>query len=355
MRRAHLIILFALFVSARLPGQNDDLYTRLTKPAVERALTLYKGQLQINLGYNHGLGTSKFSRNGTRLSFKETASNFLANDLSLKLAYGIIDFIEVSAAMDMINEVETLPTINYWNGEIFNEVNTNRLIQGLGNIDLKISLRQPFFQSIFDFKLWGGLSFPATTQFPSQPDHQITLIDPADPDGIYILNYNYRFRPGSNTTMFNFGLHTKAELNRLGLYLFGSYQQPFGPEQTYLWNHMLYGDQFTYRPSFYERLPGKSLQFYFSTQYQVFPWFAVDMTMIHASEFGGWTEETGYRVKLPDSLLGSVSAGFEIQVSPALRLTQHFHIPVYGKENYALYAINTGININLVPLKNLYY
>lgn len=354
MRTALLIGIIGSMAFSSLRGQGDEIYSRLSMPVLERTLSLYKGQLQINMDYQHALGTSKFNSDGTRLSFDETASNFLANDLNFHLAYGINDFLEFSASMEMINQVETLPTVMFWDGEIFNEVNVNRQIQGPDHLDLRFSFRQPFLQQDFDFRLWAGISLPVTSQYPAIPSHHITLIDPADPNGMFILNYNYKFRPGSNASKFKFGLDSKIKVNRFGLFISGTYAQPFGQEQTYRWNHMLDGDQFTYLASSYEKLPGKELQLCLSPVYQLYSWFAIQVGLTHESEFGGWTEETGIRVALPKRMLGLISAGFEIMVSPAVRFVQHFNVPLYGKENYVLFSIRSGISINLIPLKRYY-
>jgi len=128
-----------------------------------------------------------------------------------------------------------------------------------------------------------------------------------------------------------------------------------GEEETYLWSHRRQNDLFSYRVAPYKRFPSSFIHVQISPAYQVFPWFAVLFTLSHQVETGGWTEESGFRVALPERSLGTFSSGFEILVSPTVRFSQYFHLPVYGRENYALFSFRTGLSINLITLKNLYY
>lgn len=355
MKKIRYIVFLLWILNSALHGQTEEVYTRLTTPFIERSLGMYRGQMQIKVRYLHALGTSKFDRSGSRLTLEESAGNFLANDLIAQLSYGILDFVEISASMEIVNQVESLPTYEFWNGINLNEVNMNRQIRGPGHLDLRIALKQPFIRTGFDFLMKGGLSIPVSSQYPKQPDHKITLVSPDDPDGLFVIDYVYRFRPAYNVAMYHLGLESRMQWDRAGMFFACSYKGPMSPEQTYLWNHLLEGDQYAYRLTLYDRLPSSTISFGVTPAYQLYPWFAVWLSFHHRSAFNGWTEETGFRVALPERSLGSLSPGFEILVSPAVRFVQQFNIPFYGKEHYALFSLHSGVSINLVPLKRLYY
>ena len=354
MKRIGLIWISFWLASCGLFGQYEKVYNMLTIPATQRSLSLYRGQLQMNVGYLHGLGTQKYNSAGSRLSFVESAGTYLANDLSFQLSYGILDFIELSAAMDYIGHIESLATIMFWDGENLNEVNTDRQIRGPGLLDLFLTLKQPFFKSGFDFDLWGGFSIPVFSHTPSEPLHSISILSPSDPDSPYNLNYHYKFKPASNVSMWHAGFDTKLLFKHFALTGSGFYKGPTGAEQTYRWDHTLYGDQFTHMAYSYERLPAANLNFNFTPAYQAFPWFAISLSLNHHSEYGGWTEETGSRLAIPERSMGTISPGFEILVSALLRWHLNFDIPVYGKNSYAIYSIRSGLSINLVPFKSHY-
>lgn len=354
MKRIGIIWISLWLACCGLYGQSEEVYKLLTIPATQRSLSLYRGQLQLNVGYLHGLGTQKYNNNGSRLSFEESAGTYLSNDLSFQLSYGLIDFIEISAAMDYISQIESLATIMFWDGENLNEVNTNRQIRGPGYLDLFLTLKQPFINSGFDFDIWGGISIPVFSQTPSEPLHTITLLSLTDPDSPYVLDYQYKYKPVSNVSMINLGFDARVLFKQFAFTLSGFYMAPTGPEQTYRWNHVRYGDLFTHRPSSYERLPATNLNLRFTPAYQAFPWFAVYLSFNHLKASDGWTEESGSRIAMPERSLGTISPGFEILVSALLRWSLYFDIPMYGKNNYALYSIRSGISINLVPVKRHY-
>ena len=354
MKRIGIICISFWLTSNGLFGQYEEVYNLLTIPATQRSLSLYRGQLQMNVGYSHGLGTQKYNSTGSLLSFEESAGTYLANDLSFQLSYGIIDFIEFSAAMDYIGHVESLATIMFWDGENLNEVNTNRQIRGPGYLDLFLTLKQPFFISGFDFAIRGGISLPLFTQTPSKPLHSISILSLADPDSPYVLNYHYMFKPASNISMWHAGFDTKLHIKQFAFILSGFFMGPTGPEQTYRWDHTLYGDQFMHQPTSYERLPSKNAGFNFTPAYQAFPWFALYLSLNHHREFDGWTEETGSRIAMPERSVGTISPGFEIMISALLRWSLYFDIPLYGKNSYAIYSIRSGIGLNMVPIKRHY-
>jgi len=355
MSRFSNICIWLLIASCGSSAQTEEMYTRLSMPAVSRALSLYRGQLQIGTGLTHKSGNSYFDRYGTRLSFEESARDYLANNLHFSLGYGIIDFIEISSSISIHNEIEAFPIYTVLNGQAYGDDNTRYHTTGLNNLDLRIKVRQPLFESGFDLSIAGGISIPVSIQNPRQPGHAIYLEDPQDPGGVYELDYVYRPRPGSNSTYYYAGGDAKYGLERLGITLGGFWTAPLRAESSIRWKHRLYGDQFVYRIEAYDKLPQNSLGFHGVVTLQVFPWFACFAGWRHDLQFGGWSEITGTRISLPPSSLGAVTAGFEIQVTTNLRISQFFDIPIYGKEHYSEFSVRTGIGYSVVPLKNLYH
>jgi len=348
-----LLILFGYFIG--LSAQSEEIYYRLSEPTVVRPLTLYRGQLQFNTLLHHQTGNSLYDREGSKLPFNESARNYLANNFHFELGYGIMDFLDLTASIALYNEIETLPTYYILNMETGGEYNTLYHTKGLDNLDLLIRIRQPFLPTGLDFALSGGFSFPIFSQDPQQPEHTIHLYDPTDPGGSFTLNYLYRPRPDYNTIFYTAGGEVKYRDEKYSLYLGGSWQAPVREEATTIWNHRLYGDQFLYRTETAQRMPAGTLQLEAMTAIQFYPWFACIGSFRHHSESGGWSEETGSRISLPGVALGSISPGFEIQVTTHIRFLQFFDIPLYGKENYAVFSIRSGLSINVVPLKGFYY
>lgn len=355
MRRARYTCFLIWFLAVGLYAQNEQIYSLLTLPATQRSLSLYRGQLQINGAYIHGMSSQKYSSSGSKLSFEESASNFLNDDLSFMLSYGILDYIELSGSMNYINQTESLATKVFWNGEFINEVYTNRQIKGAGHLDLFLKLKQPFFKSGFDADIWGGISLPVFSQYPPRPLHSLTYVSPSDPQGPYMLNYHYIFKPEANVTLWSLGLDAKLLIQKFALYLSGSYKSPAANEETYHWSHTYQGNQFSYLSSIYKHLPASHIGLNLTPAYQVFPWFTVYLSLVHAGESGGWTEETGSRIAIPNRYLGTLSPGFEILISAGLRFIQYVDIPIYGMNTYSLFSIRTSLSFNLFPVKRYYH
>jgi hypothetical protein len=355
VKRSLLIAIILFHCLGILRAQSAEMYERLSMPAVPRALSLYKGQLQLGAGLFHNSGNSYFDRYGGRLSFEEARRNYLANNLHFSLGYGILDFIEIHSSISLHHEIESYPTWVTWNGGPFGSVNSISQTKGLDNLFIGIRIRQPFFSSGPDFTLSAGLFIPVSLQNPGQPGHSITRSDPADPGGSYELNYLFHLRPGTNSTLYQLGARFKYSLQRIGIELQGSWRSPLHSESTRSWKHRLYGEEFIYRIDNYNRMPQDELGLSCSTVLQAFPWFACYAGYLYDRRFGGWTEESGSRVSLPTSTIGLASLGLEIQVTTNLRISQFLDIPLTGTEHYRDFRIRTTANYSLVPFQKLYY
>ena len=84
--------------------------------------------------------------------------------------------------------------------------------------------------------------------------------------------------------------------------------------------------------------------------WQAIDWFAVLVSFEGFVRRRAWSTETGIKVLNGETAVHTAGLGFDIQVSPALRLSQEVQIPYAGKNILAPRIFRTGISLNfMVP------
>jgi len=63
----------------------------------------------------------------------------------------------------------------------------------------------------------------------------------------------------------------------------------------------------------------------------------------------GWIEDSDEKYDTPEKILIFLKPGFEIQVSPLMRIAENIGIAVKGQNIDAPFIINTSLVFNLMP------
>ncbi|MEX0986367.1 MAG: hypothetical protein WD052_02735 [Bacteroidales bacterium] len=349
MKRLQTIMLFLILVSA-LGAQTTNKYDLLTEPYIKRPYTLHQGLLQFSGSYSHIMGNNYFDGDGNKLDFNEVVSSVIEDAYYIKFGYGILELLELNGEINMRNRFETLPTYFVSNNMNFGSENTLYHYKGLGFLQLELKARTPVFLSGFETFLSGGVTIPAGSGHPSQPDHAITIYNPADPGGSYELDYNFNPSPASPATFFHVSLGGRYSNNKVGISVNGTYTSPFKEVETYYWKYRLYGYDFQYSTSHYTIRPKGNIHAGILFDLQLFPWFATYTGYNFDHETPGWSDQTGQPVGLTTSSSGTALVGFEIQVSTHFRMIQQVYLPVTGKNRYSEFHILTGLTYTIAPV-----
>lgn len=347
------LLLFLLLLSANALSQTDKIYEILTEPYTRRPLVLHKGQLQMNAGYRYSMASKEFDRNGKRLNFEEKGKTFFSNDFRFSFTYGIIEYIQLSAVLDYISSVTTTPDLVLGNAGNIGNISVLDETSGINDLEINLSFRLPPVINHFDLSVKAGLSAPTGKARPDRPTHSINPPDPLD--GSFETAYHYHSNPGYGTPTYFLGSNLQYSTSRFALLIMGCYNTGTGQTESIKWNHRLNAGEFLYSEVVYNHLVGHSGSISGSGAIQIFPWFSVYGQFGYFISSGGWTEITGTKIAIPESTIGIITAGYEIQVSTHIRFEQNVNIPVSGKEHLVDLMFHSGFSYNLIPLKRLYY
>ncbi len=352
MNRFPLLFLLVL-VPLSLHSQPEKMYEDLTRPAVQRPLSVYGGQLQVEAGYQLVTGNKYFDGSGKKTGVKEAASTNLSNNFSFSLRYGILDFVEFNASTWYRNSIASDPTVILLDYTVINYMDRMEHARGLSDLYVGLTLRLPVEIPWFDWAVSAGAILPVAASEPGEPGHTYEVWDAAS--GAFQVRYKDYPKYGKGVTLPQFGTNLRLSLDKFGIWLGGRYIPVSAEVETSQWKYRLVDEEFEYTSEPYLLKHPSCLNLDASVGYQAFPWFIAYASFFYESGSGGWTESTGQRIAFPEPSLALVSLNFEIQVSTHLRFIQYINFPLAGKNTWSAFSFFTGVSYSLVPLKNLYY
>ncbi|MFC2112033.1 hypothetical protein ACFLTA_02090 [Bacteroidota bacterium] len=346
-----LITVFLIPVS--LLCQVDKMYEDLTRPSIERKLTVYGGHLQLDAGYQFASGNKQFDGSGNKIGVIEASPTALSNSFRFGLKYGILDYIQFDANMWYHNSIVSDPSVVLLNFTTFNYVDRLEQAKGMGDLYMGLILRLPFEISWFDWSVQAGTRLPTAKYEPDQPGHTYKIYDQTS--GAYQVSYKDYPRQGKGVAHSRLGTSLNLSTGKLGFWLNYLYHPVSKEVETNQWRHRLVNDKFEYMKETYLLKHPSETYLDLTIGYQAFPWFIAYATYFYEFSAGGWTESTGQRIAFPNANLSVFSLNFEIQVSTHLRFQQYINFPLAGKNTWSSFSFHTGISYSIVPLQNMYY
>lgn len=347
-----LAFIFLLYIYPFVPvrGQKEtqanDKYTLLTIPYNKRPLSLYSGQFQANGGYKFSVRTHSFDTDGEKISLKEDGKASILHYYYFGLRYGVNDFIEVGAESNYIRNGIRTESVSYFSGSDVISVNTLNENKGMGDILISTTLRLPFEYKWFDFGLKGAISLPTARFKPLQPTHTITDSTAANS---FTVNYQFNNTNGNGVVLLLVLAEAKFSYSKFSVETSGAYREPVKEGKSIRWGQTLYGSKFSYYSKPYQYLLSRSLMFNFSIHYQAAGWFDIRMNGSYLKSDGGWTEAWGNKYANPEISLFALEPGFEIQISPSLKVYQVAGFPLTGKSTEASFYMFTTFSLNMFP------
>ena len=347
---AALLLLAASVCSAQDARQLRDKYTLLTIPYNMRPLTLYRGQLQALAGYKFSVRTQSFGSEGDLSMLKQQGTGSVYHYYFLDLKYGLTNFIELAAETNFLrrgirDESQTITSASL---SASDRVTINKLteIKGMGDLLLRITVRPPIRYKWFDISASGGLFLPSSAYEPKQPAHTLTNVTAADS---YTVNYKYRYRNGYGVPVYLLTSSVKLGYARFSGEISYAFRTPQREGKNIRWDETMVDKTFSYTNDNYRYLLNNSHSVDASIHFQAIGWFNVYLNTNYQKSDGGWTEYWGKKYRNPETRLLLVEPGFELQISPTLKIYQVAGFPISGKNSDAPFYLFTTISFSNFP------
>jgi hypothetical protein len=341
--RAFLLLLL-LTGFYKLPAQETDIYSLLTERYVDRPINVHRGQLQVNTGYELSVLNRKFDTEGKAVNLAKDGSAAMQHLFPLDLRYGFLEYLQMSVG---INYARTgIRERNIWIAGYDTELSIDELneYKGPDNLKLELSFRAPLGLDFLDWALHGNISLPIFDPKPEQPDHNISTPFSSTTQ----ISYYYRNKFGSGIMTGALGTELKINTSNVSIFLSGSFTYPLKEGTNIQWRSNLIGNEFEYYTIEFNYKCGKQIEYLALFTYQAIDWLAIQLFINGTNTYGGWSDVTGKKVGYKPENLIAGGLGYEIMVSPHLRLFQAIDVPIDGKNIMGLFVVHTGISLNFI-------
>ncbi len=331
----------------------SDKYTLLTTPFNKRQLNSYKGQLQFNAGYRFSVNSGYYDSDGSKTVLKDLGTASIGHNYYLDVRYGITDYLEVAASSNYGKSGTKSQTLYYYSSNAAGGVDVVTVYsidetKGFSDILLTAAARLPFDYKWFDLRISGGYYLPISKFEPPRPSSNVSDITSAN---TYTINYYNNYTNGFGVPVLQITGTAKATFSKFTLLASYTFQDPVKEGENVRWRQTLVNKVFTFESQPYSYLLNRTTALNTSLHYQAAGWFEINLNMSFFNSSLGWTEYNGVKYKNPDQKLFTIEPGFEIQVSPLVRIHEVVGLPVSGKNSYGPFFICTSFSFNLFPLR----
>jgi hypothetical protein len=345
-----LIMCFLSTSYGQITNKERDKFTLLTMPYNSRPLTLYKGEFQALAGYKFSVRTLSYNSDGYKILLKDNGTGSVYHYYFIDMKYGLLNFIELAAETNFLRrgireESQALSATDLSSSE---RVSVNKLteVKGMSDILLKATIRTPIYYKWFDFSVTGGIFIPSVEYKPKEPTHTLTNITGADS---YTVNYRYNNKNGFGVPVYLISAAVKMGHKKVSGEAFWSFRTPVKEGENIRWDETLVDKNFSYADNSYQFLLSDSYSFDLSVHYQATGWFDIYINGNFQRTTGGWTEYWGEKYRNPETKLILAEPGFELQISPSLKIFQVAGFPLKGKNCDAPFYLFTTLSFSNFP------
>lgn len=343
--KKYLLVLSGLLVFHILAGQEGDVYSLLTERFVDRPINVHRGQLQVNSGYKFSIINKKFDSDGNKIDLTEDGSPAVEHLIPLDIRFGVLEHLQFSAKINYarsgIREQNLLIiTDEQINIDKLNEYN------GMDDLYLGLDIRAPLGLKLVDWTVSAGLSLPIADHKPEQPDHKIQTMTIITEFTQVIYQFKNKYSDG--VMIASFGTNFQAGTSSFSVLVGGNFKTGMKEGESIFWNSRLVDGEFEYESQEYQYHPGQQISYNALVAYQAIDWFVVLGSFSGLKTYNGWSNESQKKIGYPEASLLSAGIGYEIMVTPSLRLFQMVEFPVAGISYLGFLVINTGISLNFI-------
>ena len=332
----------------------SDKYSLLTMPYNQRPLQLYKGQFQVNQGFQFNIRNQIFDGNGVNIRNKSSDMTYVRYHFPAEIKYGLTDFIEAGVNISY----QRTGTSGFQTAYVAAGLGYHMLsytleeFRGMNDLLLFASLRLPVEYKFFDINLCWGIYLPTANHQPEQPRHSVTEVYHVEYDVTeHNIVYHYLSPIGSGVPVYRLSGSGKLTLQKFSFQVDAAFLFPAKTGTNIRWSHTLIHalNEFSYTAEEYGYLTDRSFHLDAALHYQMNGWLDVHFNGDYYSSWGGWTEHYGRKYANLKQQLWVAMPGFSIQVSPALRIFQTATIPLTGKNIDGRFGVSITASLNLFP------
>lgn len=340
------IFLFFIFLINPCISQTVDRYSLLTERYIDRPLAMYKGQLQFNTGYEFSIISKKYDPVGKKIDLAKEGSVTASHLFPFVIRFGILDYIQISASTNYASMGVRSQSITYGSlGANLYQSEISRY-KGFDDLYLGLDFSAPFKSSLISWVLTGGIHLPVFSHEPDKPSHIYKVLDQTSGSADLVYKYNKKFGTGIPVSVL--GSSIKLRLSKVSFT--GSFHYLGGMKEgeSTDWDFRLVNNQFEYEKQTYHFHPGNQISYFGELALQTISWFTVIGSFGGYQLSGGWSDVSGKKVSYFDESLCQLSIGYEILVSPLLRIEQHTILPLSGKNVNGQWIFDIGISFNFI-------
>ena len=349
LRSYKLYIFLLLSFCFNVSGQGDNKYNLLTERYVDRPLAMHKGQFQIASGYQFSIINQKYDQDGNKIDLTIDGSVSAQHKLPFTVKYGLFEFLQFSistsyASMGIRSQSRDVISDD---SELF----INELNKYIGFYDLYAGtdLTIPIKLHLINWVITAGVSLPVFNYEPDKPGHSFTPFDTQT--GLALLNYKYNHKNATGIPDALFGSAVKIRTKKFSFTGLVEYSAALKDGESYDWNFRWITNEFEYEKETYQFNTGKLLNIAGEAAWQAIDWFVLKGSITHFHQGNGWSNITGRKVGNPEISLTNFTVGYEILISPLLRIEQQIILPVNGKNILGQWAFLSGFSMNMMTFQ----
>jgi hypothetical protein len=311
---------------------------------MDRRYTLYQGQFRLTGNYALDIFKNSYDINGEKSLLSERGISQNRHAFLAQLRFGLIDYLDLQVRANYaIQNYRGEPIYIIAPPQPSLQVYTTTITSGLEDLYIGLNGRLPIPTKKLDIGLSGGIFLPTAQGQPDQPTHSTSSDELGE-----VINYQYNENWGYGVNTLFYKGHFKFRLADLAISGDYASRLPLGETETVTWTSRLENDgSFSYASEAYMKQVPQSVAVQAMLEYQLFDWVNIHLSGNHWRTMGGWTEESGERLALPEEKQTWLSPGYEVLVSNKLWLRQTAHFPLTGENTFSQFRLSTTLYYNL--------
>jgi hypothetical protein len=346
-KKYFLLFSMVIFSCLLLEGQEKSKYDLLTESYISRPLCMHKGQIQVNSGYEFSIINAIYDQEREKIDMTMDGTLSAKHQIPFELKFGLLENVQLSAStayasLGIRNQNHHVISDE---GKLYVfELNTYK---GFNDLYFGTDLTAPFKGHLINWVISAGISLAVFNHEPDKPDHSYTIMDYAS--GLAKLEYKYNWKYASGVPKGFLGSSLKLRTGKISITGVFAYVTGMKSGESCDWNFRLVNNEFEYEKEEFRFHVGQTVDYRGEVAVQAFSWLTLWSAFSGYTSNGGWSDMTGKKIGTPEESLASLSLGFEILVSPSLRIEQQIVLPVSGKNVIAHVAFQTGLSLNFIP------
>jgi len=336
------IIIFTVPISLLAQLGRDSLL--VNERSIDRPIIVHDKQLRITGAYNFATLTSRFDENGDKIELSTDGKANILQNLQLDIKYGFLDILQLNVILNHVTNIQREQPINIITAPLVDITETSRL-NGLEDVFVGVDFLVPWQTRKIDLVFSGGVTLPTANHEPDQPSHTFD-----DTNGFVDIDYVFNENRGLGVIKTFVGTQFKYRLDNFAFSAFFRYGFPIEESESLIWDHRVTSaNDFQYQSRPFSISPSDSYTGLIEVEYQLYPWIDLFLDIEQRGTVGGWTEETGNRIALPEERLTFINPGVEILLTTKFWLRQRVVFAISGESALSPFSVQTALIYNFFP------